>query len=56
MFFGELMWDISYLKADPFFLKDGTATNKAIHYTILFNTFIYMTLFNEINCRMVGAK
>jgi Ca2+ transporting ATPase len=55
MFFGELMWDIPYTKATPFFDGD-VPTNKAIHYTIIFNSFVFMTLFNEINCRMVGAK
>lgn len=55
MFFGELIWEIPYAKADPFYIGD-VPTNKAVHYTILFNCFIFMTLFNEINCRMVGAK
>ena len=55
MFFGELLWDIPYKKADKLFEGEG-GMHKAVHYTILFNTFIFMTLFNEINCRMVGAK
>lgn len=55
LFFGEFIWDIEYAKSDRFFNGD-IPLNKAIHYTILFNTFIYMQIFNEINCRMVGAK
>jgi Ca2+ transporting ATPase len=55
LFFGEFIWDIPYAKADKFYEGD-VPLNKAIHYTILFNTFIYMQLFNEINCRMVGAR
>jgi len=55
MFFGEIMWDLPYEKADKTFNGD-VPTNKGIHYTILFNTFIFMQIFNEINCRKVGPK
>jgi hypothetical protein len=34
----------------------GAPTNKGIVYTIIFNTFIWLHLFNEFNCRKVGAK
>ena len=51
LFLGEFIWDIEYAKADY-----GVPDNKRIHYTIIFNTFVWMQLFNEINCRMVGAK
>jgi Ca2+ transporting ATPase len=56
LFFGQYMWDLNYSVATPLFNENGTATDKGVHYTIIFNTFIFMTLFNEINCRMVGAK
>ena len=56
LFFGEYMWDIPYAKADGFYDVNGVPQNKVIHYTILFNTFIFMQIFNEFNCRMVGPK
>lgn len=31
-------------------------TNKWIHYTILYNTFILMNLFNQFNCRKLGWR
>lgn len=31
-------------------------SNKLIHYTFLFNTFMMMNLFNEINSRKLGSK
>lgn len=37
-------------------LYDGVPTNKLIHYTFLFNTFVYMTLFNQVNSRKLGVK
>jgi len=37
---------------------DGTtdAYNMTLHYTLLFNTFMYMQFFNEINSRKLDAK
>jgi magnesium-transporting ATPase (P-type) len=32
-----------------------TATDKVKHFTFLFNAFVFMHIFNEINCRKVGA-
>jgi len=32
------------------------ASNKLYHMTFLFNTFIMMTLFNQVNCRRLGSK
>lgn len=34
----------------------GQPTNKAYHFTFLFNTFMMMNLFNQINCRRLGAQ
>jgi magnesium-transporting ATPase (P-type) len=49
MFFGEYMWDISYNKADDFYTEQKigddevkVGTNKCIHYTILFHTFVFL--------------
>jgi magnesium-transporting ATPase (P-type) len=37
-------------------LLEGTPTNKLVHYTFLFNTFMMMNLFNELNCRKLGVQ
>jgi len=34
----------------------GETTNKMLHYTFLFNTFVMMQLFNSFNCRKLGLK
>jgi Ca2+-transporting ATPase len=39
--------------ADPLY-ADAQAKRK--HFTYIFNTFIFLQLFNEINCRKVGRK
>lgn len=53
-FFVDNMWGLDYAITDPDYIS-GVPTNKNIVYTLLFNTFIYLHLFNEINCRKVGA-
>ena len=68
-FFIDDMWGLEYDITDGFFwtngdIKDGKITDEnlvgkprdiLVVYTLLFNTFIYLHLFNEINCRKVGA-
>ena len=34
---------------------EGSPTDKAEHYTILFHAFVMMTIFNEINARKIKA-
>jgi P-type Ca2+ transporter type 2C len=53
-FFIDDMWGFEYNNSDHFFVE-GTPTIKCKVYTMLFNTFMFMTIFNEINCRKVGA-
>ena len=55
MYFGKLMWNLPYETA-MFFDGDGNPTNKAYHYTILFNTFIFMQIFNFFNARKLGVR
>jgi Ca2+ transporting ATPase len=57
------MYDIPYNLVDtPFYTSsnnpqlDGLPTNKTIHYTFVFNTFMMMNLFNQINSRKLGAR
>lgn len=63
MVFGKVMWDFDYKQTDPLFpdkaiLKVGEEGNydKMKHYTVLFNTYVFMLIFNEINCRKVGSR
>jgi Ca2+ transporting ATPase len=63
MVFGKVMWDFDYKQTDPLFpdqaqLKEGELPNydKMKHYTVLFNTYVFMLIFNEINCRKVGSR
>jgi magnesium-transporting ATPase (P-type) len=35
---------------------DGAHTNKPLHHTLLFNTFMMMQLFNQLNCRKLQAN
>ena len=57
------MYDINYdyINTPPFTSSNiealnGLPTNKTIHYTFLFNTFMMMTIFNQFNCRKLGLK
>lgn len=54
-FFVDDMWDLEYENLTERFDKDGNPTQKAIVYTMIFNTFIWLHIFNEFNCRKVGA-
>jgi Ca2+ transporting ATPase len=39
-----------------FGIPPGWTTNDSIHYTIIFNSFVWMQLFNEINCRNLNGE
>ena len=52
-FFIDNMWELPFADTDDFFNADGTSTNKCKVFTMLFNTFIYLHLYNMINCRKV---
>lgn len=53
-FFVDNMWGIEYDNAMEIY-EDGQATPKAVVFTMIFNTFVWMHIFNEFNCRKVGA-
>jgi P-type Ca2+ transporter type 2C len=53
-FFIDNMWGIEYDNAMEVY-EDGKATPKAVVFTMIFNTFVWMHIFNEFNCRKVGA-
>ena len=49
--------DQAYLTANPnTALSLGDATNKCILYTMVFQSFVFMQLFNQINARKLGDK
>lgn len=56
MYFGEFMWDLGYSINDQYYDDNGEPTNKGKMYSIMFNTFIFMQIFNFINSRKLGAK
>jgi len=50
MYCGESIFDLDYNMVDSSLTGD-----KRIHYTLIFNTFIFLQVFNLINCRDVTA-
>ena len=60
IFAGKEIFNIPYDDdSSLFYSTDGLQTpitNKVIHYTIIFNTFVFMQVFNEINARKLGAN
>jgi len=55
--FGKYMWDFNFSKNDYFYDPDtGVATDKCKMYTILFETFVFLQIFNEFNCRCIQPK
>ena len=57
-FFVDNMWgdELNYNNSDVLFDKDGNPTNKARVYTMIFNSYVWMHIFNEFNSRKVNAK
>jgi len=63
LYAGPTMFDIKYNMFNTPLTITSTVpqlndvhTNKALHFTFLFNTFMMMQLFNQLNCRKLGAK
>lgn len=60
LFWGREIFGYSYPEGEPFWYKkaDGTytASPKTEHYTLIFHTFVFMQVFNEINARKLGIK
>jgi len=57
MFFGRAIFGFEYASSDS--SKNPTTSggfNKAQHYTAIFDTFVFLQLFNQINCRVVGPR
>lgn len=62
MFAGKKMFDLEYTNATQMTTRnaDGSLSQAALdkreHFTIMFNTFVWLCWFNEWNCRVVGPK
>ena len=58
MYFGGLiLFEKSInLVFDPLRNNDGSPSDRLRLDSIIFNTFVLMNLFNQINCRVVSAK
>jgi magnesium-transporting ATPase (P-type) len=57
LYFGPLMFGINYDYVNTsFYGDDYSSTNKQLHYTLMFQTFMMMQLFNEFNSRKLGPK
>lgn len=60
LFGGKYIFDYSYNESDPFYsVIEGTIVPnipKVEHYTLIFHTFVFMQVFNEINSRKLGEK
>merc|ERR1719483_149920 len=52
MFFGEHLFDIENGRGTETGLRDPPS----VHYTMIFNAFVMMTLFNEINARKIHGQ
>lgn len=50
MYFGRAMFSLPYQSSD----QVADTPNKQKHFTIIFNTFVFLQFFNQINCRVVG--
>lgn len=52
--FGKYLWGLEFSKNDEFYLTNSNVgTPKAVMYTILFETFVFLQIFNEFNCRCI---
>lgn len=58
--FGKYFWGLDFSKNDEFYstesATDGQATPKCVMYTIVFETFVFLQIFNEFNCRCIQPK
>lgn len=54
--FNEDFWGITYKMEDDLFDDDGNATTKCHAFTMLFNIFIWLHIFNLLNCRDISEK
>lgn len=51
LFGGSWIFNIEFRRPDELWTPES-----GFHYTFIFNTFIFMQVFNNINCRKIGDK
>mmetsp|Transcript_34255 Transcript_34255/g.25320 ORF Transcript_34255/g.25320 Transcript_34255/m.25320 type:complete len:218 (+) Transcript_34255:1405-2058(+) len=57
LLFGKFFYGLEYSRNDEFYDPEtGDATDKCKMYTIVFETFIFLQLFNEFCCRCIEPK
>mmetsp|Transcript_13741 Transcript_13741/g.9722 ORF Transcript_13741/g.9722 Transcript_13741/m.9722 type:complete len:102 (+) Transcript_13741:2680-2985(+) len=56
LYFGPLMTGYPYHLVQSPLRNDDGATERTLHYTFMFQTFVLMNLFNLINCRKLGGE
>jgi magnesium-transporting ATPase (P-type) len=69
LFIGQDIFELPFEPNEPFYvdqawidshpetpLELNAATNKTYLYTMVFQTFVFMQLFNQINARKLGAN
>ena len=54
--FGKLLWGIEFDRNDEFIDEDGNPTTKNTMYTIIFETFVFLQIFNEFNARCISPR
>ena len=54
--FNEDIWGFTYTMSDPLYDKDGNSTYKCKAFTMLFNLFIWLHIFNLFACRDINWK
>ena len=54
LFGGKTIFDLQYNDSDPFYVQQVPNFDKVLHYTLIFHTFVFMQVFNEINSRKLG--
>lgn len=56
IFAGKSMFDLEYTAATQTSDDTEQGIAKRTHVTIIFNTFVFLQFFNEMNCRCIGPK
>jgi Ca2+-transporting ATPase len=56
LFFSKELLHIDYDDSMEFYEVNGQATLKCEKFTMIFNIFVMMQFFNEINCRKIGDR
>jgi len=56
IYFGKLIFDLDYDGATQTTDQTPQGEAKKKHMTIIFNTFVFLCFFNQINCRVVGVR